>query len=177
MYQQAWDWQLRVDLSVWLCSCVMYISSSVLVSEGQCVNPHASPKDCASSKLASEECEAENEQAWSLQSKLISMCQSNSNWPSDELPSRMRFLSWFTPRSRLSMCQFHSCADFDHYTLRYSCVHHLIPHVEPSWWNERVRRAPCFSLVSFSTASLPAITELSGLIHDHSCLSEKPIKT
>lgn len=49
-----------------------------------------------------------------------------------QMSSSVRWFSQLVSAvERLSMCQFHSCADFNHYTLRYSCVHHLIQHIKP----------------------------------------------
>lgn len=51
------------------------------------------------------------------------------------LPVKFHLTSRWFPRlvyaaERFSMCQFHACADFNHYTLCYSCVNHLIQHIK-----------------------------------------------
>lgn len=66
------------------------------------------------------------------------------------------------------MCQFHACADFNHYTLCYSCVHHLIQHI----------KAFSVLLVKYDSLHLSPASACqstsSPLIHGHSCLSENP---
>lgn len=88
------------------------------------------------------------------------------------LPVKFHLTSRWFPRlvyaaERFSMCQFHACADFNHYTLCYSCVNHLIQHIK------------AFRVLLVKYASLHLSPSLCSmlpppLIHGHSCPSENP---
>ena len=78
----------------------------------------------------SQYCHAEGMRGCTNTTRVITAIQTDLH-----LPVKFHLTSRWFPRlvyaaERLSMCQFHACADFNHYTLCYSCVNHLIQHIK-----------------------------------------------
>lgn len=76
----------------------------------------------------------------------------------------------------LSICQFHSYADLNHYMLCYSCVHHIKPfkallvNYESPPCSHSLSFCVCLCLYRSISCSL---CSLSASNHDHSCLYKK----
>lgn len=79
----------------------------------------------------------------------------------------------------LSICQFHSYADLNHYMLCYSCVHHIKPfkallvNYESPPCSHSLSFCVCLFLYRSISCSL---CSLSASNHDHSCLYKKIYK-